>query len=604
MVTVLAWGCDLPQVRSCRADSECPAGAYCDRPAGEGGLCAQVGPGVVRLEIGEPAAGAVIGPSGTAVQTVLTQPEGAPPAPEKVALLADGEPAAELELVARSAGRAVYGGRYLPRPGIDRVLSLQSAADAVAPALSAPVAVAVDTAPPALTDVQARCDGAPCLRDAELRLSARVADSNPGATVAHLDLDGFARPRALSAGRSGTRPMGDADRLLTGTVPLAEWDFPRFDGDVRVRVVASDALGNSAVRELAVPVTRLAWSKPLPLTSAPAIDDDGTMLASTTDGRLLRLSPEGEVLKSLKVSEKPLTAPAIGRDAVWLGGDKLYAVNRKLEVVLAACDVGDYGTTSVPVVGFAPGEVGYVGTIGVAWKKLDGTPCQFRENAAGVFSMALDDEGIFVARGLDFYRFSHVGSDLGLDWQISGEWNHHLALGRSGVLLAGGNLPHGYAIRRINRLTGVASEAYRGREASTNLVVDRSGAAFVGDVESAFHMVKPDGTVLTIQQSVDKPTVLLLVEPSKSGVFVQAGTEGGVMALRRDGVAWRASLDGGVTDLAVLPAMANRLPRLMARSAHPGGLHAVVIDSGLDTVAPWPKANRDARNSGNAAFPR
>jgi hypothetical protein len=46
-------------------------------------------------------------------------------------------------------------------------------------------------------------------------------------------------------------------------------------------------------------------------------------------------------------------------------------------------------------------------------------------------------------------------------------------------------------------------------------------------------------------------------------------------------------------------AESGRLPVLYAGS-NDGKLYAVIVDTALDTNAPWPAAHHDARNSGNA----
>jgi hypothetical protein len=82
-------------------------------------------------------------------------------------------------------------------------------------------------------------------------------------------------------------------------------------------------------------------------------------------------------------------------------------------------------------------------------------------------------------------------------------------------------------------------------------------------------------------------------------------SQGRLVALDANGmVKWSGVLEAGTTlgfpTIAPIPggAPASALPTLYAGSST-GKLFRVVVDSGLDTSAPWPKAHHDVRNTGS-----
>jgi hypothetical protein len=79
-----------------------------------------------------------------------------------------------------------------------------------------------------------------------------------------------------------------------------------------------------------------------------------------------------------------------------------------------------------------------------------------------------------------------------------------------------------------------------------------------------------------------------------------------VVALRADGTAaWAASGDlrgASLVPPSIAPARPGRLPTLVTGSVA-GRIYGVVVDTALDTTAPWPKIHHDLRNTGNAGTP-
>jgi hypothetical protein len=99
--------------------------------------------------------------------------------------------------------------------------------------------------------------------------------------------------------------------------------------------------------------------------------------------------------------------------------------------------------------------------------------------------------------------------------------------------------------------------------------------------------------------------LLAAADGSPDGARIYAVTSNSrVVALRADGTAaWSGDLRGAsLVPPSVAPARPNRLPTLVTGSVA-GRIYGVVVDTALDTTAPWPKIHHDLRNTGNAGTP-
>jgi outer membrane protein assembly factor BamB len=187
--------------------------------------------------------------------------------------------------------------------------------------------------------------------------------------------------------------------------------------------------------------------------------------------------------------------------------------------------------------------------------------------------------------------------------------------GNGDVLLACGT----GEIERANRSTlATTALATLPDLAAESIVILPGGDLVVGTNDGKVHRLAPPasgGTVAWTDAWNPPPdlgaavTGVLVAAPDAAGqgAVVYAVTESGDLhALDAQGATvWTTAGSLGNFSLrfpTIAPALPGRLPTLYAGSAE-GKLYAVVADTGLDTLSPWPKSHHDIRNTGNASAP-
>jgi outer membrane protein assembly factor BamB len=149
-------------------------------------------------------------------------------------------------------------------------------------------------------------------------------------------------------------------------------------------------------------------------------------------------------------------------------------------------------------------------------------------------------------------------------------------------------------------------------EPSESIVILPGGDLLVPGKDSKLHrLAAATGAEAWVAPDLKSPLGgAAVVAPDAAGVVAYATTSTGhLWALDSSGAAvW--STDAVATPLGagplgfptIAPARPGRLPTLLVGDGS-GALHAVVVDTGLDTTSPWPKSHRDLRNTGNSAAP-
>jgi outer membrane protein assembly factor BamB len=406
-----------------------------------------------------------------------------------------------------------------------------------------------------------------------------------------------------------------------------------------VRVRARDAFGNeSAIDARPVPLTRLRWvydAKADGVTS-PAVDADGTVLlgvAGTTD-QLRAVSPDGDKLWGMTLGIKGVVAaPSIGPSRVWVGSDDGNLYGRKHDGSLVTCPATGQATPGslfTPAIRLAPAEAAYsAGSAKYLYgATADPAGCLPTSPATTVdavtTSPVITGGKVFVvtakAGASTLRRFADDGTGEASLPTSCGTVAAPPAADENGdVLLACGT----GEIERANKSTLATTVlATLPDLAAESIVILPGGDLVVGTNDGKVHRLTPaagGGADPWTDAWTPPPnlgaavTGVLIAAPNAAGqgAVVYAATESGHLhALDAQGAtvwttAGETSAPLGNFSLrfpTIAPALPGRLPTLHVGSAE-GKLYAVIVDTGLDTLSPWPKSHHDVRNTGDASAP-
>jgi outer membrane protein assembly factor BamB len=578
----------------------------------------------------EPAPGASVGAAGVTVTVKVTTAGPGTTPPEAVQMAVDGEVESSLALAGRDGSIFTYQGKYVPKAGTLRTVRLWvwvTTPGGLVP--SNAVVLVVDAKAPRLEpNPGAYCPSSTCRRDDQLRVDVWAEDDHAISLEAALDLDGYATPVPLAATGS--------PHAYTGQIALKDRPFPRFSGFAIARVRARDAFGNESVIDIRpVEVTRLRWAYDAKAdgVTSPAVDADGTMLlgvAGTTD-QLRAVSPDGDKLWGMTLGIKGVVAaPSIGPSRVWVGSDDGNLYGRKPDGSLVTCPATDQGTPGslfTPAIRLAPAEAAYSGGSAKVLYGRDPDGCFLPASTvdAVTTSPVITGGKVFVAtvNGTGAATIRSFGQDLAKGSVSTsgfcGRIEAPLAADASGVLIAcsDGQIfgldTDTLAAKHIASLTAAAGES---------IVILPGGDLVVGTNDGKVHRLTPPtgGGADPWTDAWNPPpdlgaavTGVLIAAPDAAGqgAVVYAVTESGHLhALDANGATvWSTS---GETSAplgnfslrfpTIAPALPGRLPTLHVGSAE-GKLYAVVADTGLDTLSPWPKSHHDVRNTGDASAP-
>jgi hypothetical protein len=642
LALLLAAGCGSPGERpACTADADCAPGTTCQQTT-EGGVCWPAN----TLSLDAPAANALVGSGGVPATATLVLGKAGSTAPATVELQAGAASAGTLAKVSQAGTSAAYAGTYLPAPGTNGSVALAvratvALAQGTEQVASPAVTVRVDTAPPAFGTVSAACAGE-CKRDGVLAVAAQVTDANAVTASVSLSLaPADARAMTLSAGSYRV------------DVALKDLPFPYFSQTVTATLKATDAAGNEATHPVDVLVTRLRWATPAEPASPPqltgaAIDPAGRIIVGGSNSRLYFYDPSGAPPTSISVGSIGITAaPSVGPTAIWVGSEdgRLYAVKPDGSGVLIFCPAGPLSAAPLytPALTTAALESAYSagGNKRIYAAKSDASVCTTPGTVTtDAVTTALTISGnreigvtATAIAAASVRSFTDPGDGaLSQDWVAAPtngatactQIDAPLAADASGQILAAcGN----GQLYRLDKSTGAFEYLVTLAGKATESVVVRSdGDLVLGTNDNLLHrltttavppgLVEKWGSLPDLQAAV---TGVLLGARDGIGVDTYAVTAGGgLYAVDADATAsglpaarivWSTATEPtpplGLAKLGfptIAPAQANGLPTLYAGSAD-GKLYAVVVDSGLDTTAPWPKSHHDTRNTGNAAAP-
>jgi outer membrane protein assembly factor BamB len=470
------------------------------------------------------------------------------------------------------------------------------------------VAVLVDVDAPVLSGASAACSAAPCQRDGSLRIAAAVAEANPAAVEATLDLD---PARVFPMALAGTQWVADVD--------LASLPFPALARDVAVQIVARDAAGNQAATPAAATVTRVRWSYDAgaPGATSPAVLDDGTLVVgvTATSRQLRAISPDGSELWALTVGTGAITAaPSIGPTAIWVASEdgRVYAVSLDGSAVLngAGCNTGG-SVQGTPAVGSSNPETAFAASgVGRIFAADASSLC-----AAGPLTDAfsappsIDSGGKVLAATATatatLRKYLFDGAAFTQDWSVQVGVNVAAPI----AIDPADDAWSGSQDARLNATTPGGSTATvrtLGGSIVDSPVILAGGDVVVGDQARVLHRLAPDGTqVWAAEPVLDGPVLAPLALAGGEIALLVPTAAGTLHAVAADGaVLWSGTLSPGqslrAANVFTPPGAAMGTAYLGSAD---GRLHAVAVEGHLDAAAPWPRAHHDSRNTSNALSP-
>ena len=634
----------------CEKTEDCEEGKVCIvSVAGERGVCAVPAYGVALVA---PAAGAKVNASGVEVkvEVQLAGPGGQPSGHVRARTRGGPSESCELTLSGQDGALLTYQGRCLTQTRhVGSVMLWAEVETSAGALLTDAVLLDVDGVSPTFPEGYGTvtCARASlCLRDEEIEVSIYVEEDS--VVEASLDLEGFATTVSL---QPGDERLPDGAQKYVARVPLKDLPFPKFAGDLAVRIVARDMAGNEAAVDLTPRrVTRVRWVyvAGAPVTS-PAITDDGLAIAgvSTTTGQLRAVGRDGSEVWRATLEQAEGAggsfvehAPSIGPNTVWVGSEdgKLYGLKTD-GTLLGSCPSSGQVTGSLftPAVRVSPGEAAYTG--GDAGNLYGGNPvdssisCPPPVTASPSVAMTspvvIVNRKLFVATATaTVRRYTDVPAyEDGFDVAPSGECSEitaPMAVTRDGMLALACGIAQGKSqIHLMDPNTGASSLAAALPWKPTESIVILPTTAGPGDLivgtnDGMLHRLGPPASgsewtdVWTLNLGAEV-TGTLVAKPAADGtgaVVYAVTSQGDLHALDASrATVWSTAGDishplgtYSLTFPTIAPAQPGRLPTLYVGSDE-GKLYAVVVDTDLDTSSPWPKSHRDIQNTSNADLP-
>lgn len=561
------------------------------------------------LSFTAPAAGTLVGPAGVGVSVALTLSGAGVPVPDTIELRAQGTTVA-LAQSGQTGLTVTYGGTYVPAPADATVPLTAVAAAGTIDEISSTRSVSVDTVPPVITGAGITCGATPCLRDSTLTVSAAVADSHPGPVSA-----------TVSLAPSSPVDLAFSAGSYSGAFAIRDHPFPWFARNATAEVSATDLAGNTATLAIPTPVqvTRLRWATPVEATAPPgvtgvAVDGVGNLYVGGANGKLYVLAPTGSVTSRWAVGAATsfTAAPAVGAGGIWIGDQStVYLVNPSTGAVAngSGCLIGGPATT--PAIAQLGVETAFVGSrVGRLFAVAAPTKCT-NSNAYEAFyaAPAIDaDKNVYVASDVGRLRSMKLdGTGFFVEnWAAPGYASVGASV-RAPLALASGDVwsasfePSG----QIFRTTASGSAGLVAVGGSlTDPILLSNGDVVAGD-GNVVRRWNGSGTLLGTSAGLAAAVVSVMALADGDASFLVATASGSVHALDADLVmVWQGTLTAGQP---LAEGNVFKLPGDSFSTAVFGGadgrVHAVLLDGGLDTSAPWPKVHHDARNTGNAATP-
>jgi hypothetical protein len=461
----------------------------------------------------------------------------------------------------------------------------------------------------------------------------------------------------------GVTPLtGLCDAGFCGVAQLKLWEppFDAFRGAMAIDVRGADKVGNAGNVSSSVNVTRWKWvfdasaGGGFSIKSAPAIGTQGTVYVGTAGssaGRVFALNSEGALKWESQVGAV-VGGPAVGAsdggsELVYVGANTanngvLYALQSGDGGVRLSCPMGNgsfegslaLGKTTPAQVETAVGVyTGNVSSVIVGIRPGASVSCpQFESSSvdqpiptltAGT-PVVMRNEDIFFAgstlSGLKVTSYAFGFPTPRTNWPVTPP-----AVARS-LTLVGSDVIG--AAASTESVTGGVFKIPQGGAADVtrlypagstwssrvfNLAVGSADSAFFGSESTSVEFNRLNLTTAALRTASSTPAIRATPVIGQNGTVYTVTTNGLVRAWAADDLSlrWPLALALGTVDASPTidcardttgSARAENLGVLYVPAG--GKLHAFIVDSrGLDTSAPWPKYQRDVRNTGNPDTP-
>jgi hypothetical protein len=458
----------------------------------------------------------------------------------------------------------------------------------------------------------------------------------------------------------GVTPLtGACDAGFCGVAQLKLWEppFDAFRGPMAIDVRGADKVGNAGNASSSVNVTRWKWvfnAGGFSIKSAPAIGTQGIVYvgnAGASTGSVFALTSEGSLKWESQVGSV-IGGPVVG---VSDGGTELVYVgaNTSNNGVLYALQSGDGGTRlscpmgngsfegSLALGRTTPAQVetavsvysGTAGSVMVGIRPGANVSCPQVESAsvdqpvptltAGT-PVVMRNEDIFFSgstlSGLKVTSYAFGFPTPRTNWPVTPPTvARSLTLVGSDVIgsaastesVTGGvfRIPQGGAAD-VTRLYPAGS-TWSSRV--FNLAVGSAESAFFGSESTSVEFNRLNLTTAALRTAASSPAIRTTPVIGQNGTVYTVTTNGLVRAWAAEDLSLRWPLASALGTVEASPtidcardtvgtARAENLGVLYVPAG--GKLHAFIVDSrGLDTSAPWPKYQRDVRNTGNPDMP-
>jgi hypothetical protein len=493
-------------------------------------------------------------------------------------------------------------------------------------------------------------------RDELLTVRVRTDDPDVAFETVKVSMQGVgaeSRPGAVTEAAPVAQTSSCGEKYCgRAEVDLSAPELKAFRGTFTVRVVGKDRAGNLGEAELGVPVTRWRWSYDAknPLRATPAIGSKGTVYVGTAFGAdsLHAVQPDGSRRwKAPFAAGVIIGSPAVGvtdgGDAIFVAGrgataTRLYALDAEGQVTDSCSAAAVAADASLALASWS-GKLTAVAVMNRAFSATDGPGLAALQRGVtgldGRCVTAPSGQAAFpanvVVRGNEVFYGTASGNVVAYAW-ADGSWTKKFWVSLApqtarGLALVGDRIVGGAgagvglgSLFRLSTAGGAPGYFPTGttQAPAWSAAVSAAGEVFYG--QDGNDGVFPPQQPRLLKASMDGDSALASAETH--------GVAKGAPALGKGGLLYSATLGGELTALdAVLNAQwsltglgeVEASPALDCRrgpdgapvagartgvlylAAGNGKLYSVVVDSpGIDPTAPWPKYQRDPRNSGNA----
>jgi outer membrane protein assembly factor BamB len=300
-----------------------------------------------------------------------------------------------------------------------------------------------------------------------------------------------------------------------------------------------------------------------PITSSPALLDDGAVAFSSHDGRLYVAGRDGQLKGMYLTQDIIFSSPAVGHDGtIYIGSDDdhLYAIGPAQKALwsfqVGSCpqrvgvgpDASRCDVDAGPTIG--PDGVIYTGGDGIYAINPDGT-LRWRFATGGHVSSApaVLPDGMVVAGCQDdtIYAVAPDGTKR-WDFRAGGDVESSPVVGEDGTIYIGADDRKLYALGFDGTLRWAFTT---GGDVRASAALAPSGLILVGAFDGQLYGIKPDGTLSFTFRTGDRIVSSALVD-AKGAVLV-GSQDDRVYALEPDGhLRWSVELDGDVDSSPVL----------------------------------------------------